>query len=293
MGRLAGKVAVVTGGASGIGLAIVERFVLEGASVVICDLPIIDAESLGGRIGEAANLHHTRRVAGGPNDGSAIADRLGEQASFVPADVTDPAEFAAVFEAARQLYGGLDVLVASAGVAGVEGDFLSCPEATFDRTFEVNTKALWRGMQLATPLLRERGGGAIINVVSITGLVAGAGNPAYSASKGAALRLTESAALTLAADRIRVNALCPGRVVTPLSYDHPERGLQDLEQMRARSATSQPIPDPCEPELLTGTAVWLASDDAKFVTGQPIVVDGGCVIDTYGHRPTGTPASSH
>src|SRR5271167_1599616 len=131
-GRLDGKVAIITGAASGIGLATLERFVLEGARVVFCDLAPAQGRDMEGRIGAAASrLHHRRREAGGPNDGYAIAARLGTATHFAPVDVSDPESLVAVIDHARRHFGGLDILVNNAGVGGGEGSVEACPEEIF------------------------------------------------------------------------------------------------------------------------------------------------------------------
>src|SRR6476659_1321711 len=133
MGRLDGKVAVVTGGASGMGLATVERFVAEGAKVVLTDLPAGNYDELVDRLGEdKAKVHYRDREKDGPNDGYAIAERLGDNATFVPADVTVSDELAEVIDAAVRTHGGLDVLFNNAGVGGAEGTIVDCPEPLFD-----------------------------------------------------------------------------------------------------------------------------------------------------------------
>ena len=279
--RLGGKVAVVTGGASGIGLATVERFVAEGAAVVFCDLAPQQGRELGAAIGaEAARLHHARREAGGPNDGAAIAARLGERAAFLAADVTDAASMEAVFALAVERFGGLDILVNNAGVGGGEGSVEACSEALFDRTLAVNLKGPWLGMKLAFPHLRARGGGSIVTTSSISALQGMPGQGAYGASKAGVLQLTRVAAMEGAQHFIRVNAVCPGGVVTPIIYDSPfaAQGF-DREAVAKGMAGAQPLPRAGLPEDIADAILWLASDEASFVTGQTIVVDGGLSVE--------------
>jgi len=278
-GRLDGKVAVVTGGASGIGLAAVERFVAEGARVVFCDLPAGRAviPSVGA---DAARLHHSRRAQGGPNDGWAIAERLGACARFQPADVTDAASLAAVFELAVDRFGGLDILVNNAGVGGGEGSIETCSEAIFERTVAVNLRGPWLGMKLAFPHLRARGGGAIVTTSSISALQGMPGQGAYGASKAGVLQLTRVAAMEGAAHFIRANAVCPGGIVTPIIYDSPlmDRGIE-VEALTRAMAGSQPLPRAGLPGDIANAILWLASDEASFVTGQALVVDGGLSVE--------------
>lgn len=288
-GRLGGKTAIVTGGASGIGLATVERFVAEGAQVLFCDIDPVQGSALGAQIGKvAASLHHRRREAGGPNDGYAIAERLGPSVHFMPCDITDAASLAAVFDAAGQLLGGLDILVNNAGVGGGEISIEDCAEPLFDRTIAVNLKAVWHGMKLAFPMLRERGGGSIVTTSSISALRGMPGQGAYGASKAGVLQLTRVAAMEGARDLIRANAVCPGGVVTPIIYDSPlmEDGF-GIEAVEKGLAASQPLPIAGRPEDIAATILFLASDESRFITGQSISVDGGLTVefDSKHRRP--------
>lgn len=281
MGRLAGKVAIVTGGASGIGLATVERFVREGARIVFCDLAPRQGAVLADTIGAtAARLHHSRRAEGGANDGAAIASRLGDAVRFVPADVTDADQLAEVVETARCAFGGLDVLVNNAGVGGGEISVERCAPDLFDRTIAVNLAAVWHGMRLAMPLLRERGGGSIVTVSSVSALRGMPGQGAYGAAKAGALQLSRVAAMEGASAGIRVNCVCPGGIATPIIYDSPffktGFGREAVEQGLARA---QPIPRAGQPEDVANAILWLASDESSFVTGQEIVVDGGLTVE--------------
>jgi len=279
--RLQGKSAIVTGGASGIGLATVERFVAEGAQVIFCDLNPIQGAVLGSQIGTvAARLHHRRRPAGGPNDGYAIAERLGDAVHFMACDITDATSLAAVFTAARDRFGGLDILVNNAGVGGGEISIEDCAEPLFDRTIAVNLKAVWQGMKLAFPMLRERGGGSIVTTSSISALLGMPGQGAYGASKAGVLQLTRVAAMEGARDMIRANAVCPGGVVTPIIYDSPlmEDGF-GIEAVEKGLAGSQPLPIAGRPDDIAAAILFLASDESRFVTGQSISVDGGLTAE--------------
>jgi NAD(P)-dependent dehydrogenase (short-subunit alcohol dehydrogenase family) len=280
-GRLDGKVAVVTGGASGMGLATVERFVEEGAAVVFCDLAVESHDELAARIGaDKARMHHSRRKSGGPNDGHAIAKRLGNGATFVAADVTDPDALAGVVETALSRYGGLDIMFNNAGIGGAEGSVVDCPDEVWDRVVDVDLKAVWRGIKLAAPHIANRGGGSIISTASIAAIRGFPGLGAYGAAKAGVAELTRVAAVELGPQSIRVNCILPGGVVTPLIYDSPlmEEGI-DPGLMRATLASAQPIPRAGEPLDIANAALWLASDESSFVTGQSIVVDGGMSID--------------
>lgn len=277
MSRLQGKVAVITGGASGIGLATVERFIAEGARVVFCDLAPDQSRTLGDSIGAAAaKLHHKRREAGGAHDGYAIAARLGEAALFCPVDVTDPPSLSAAIELTVSRFGGLDILVNNAGVGGGEVSIERCEEDLFDRTLAVNLRAPWLAMKFAMPHLRARGGGSIVTTSSISALRGMPGQGAYGASKAGVLQLTRVAAMEGARDFIRANAVCPGGIVTPIIYDSPlfERSF-DQARVAEAMADAQPLPRAGLPADIAHAILWLASDESSFVTGQAIVVDGG------------------
>lgn len=277
MGVLDGKVAIVTGGASGMGLATVERFVAEGAQVVLTDLPAGDYATLVDRLGEErARVHYRDRAKDGPNDGYAIAERLGAAARFVPADVTVTDELAEVVETAVREFGGLDIMFNNAGVGGAEGSVVDCPEALYDRILDIDLKAVWRGIKLAAPRIVERGGGSIISTSSGAALMGIPGLAAYSAAKGGVVALTRAAAMELASKHVRVNCICPGGIVTPIIYNSPIReASMDPDTLRAVLAMAHPIPRAGEPEDIANAALWLASDQSSFVTGQAIAVDGG------------------
>jgi NAD(P)-dependent dehydrogenase (short-subunit alcohol dehydrogenase family) len=276
MGRLDGKVAVVTGAASGIGLATVERFVAEGAHVVLTDLPPASFDGLVDRLGEEqARLHYRDRDKGGPNDGYAIAERLGPNARFVPADVTVAHELADVIDIAVREFGRLDVLFNNAGIGGTEGSVVDCPEPLFDRIIDVDLKAVWRGIKLAVPHMVEHGG-SIIATSSGAGLMGIPGLAAYSAAKGGVIALTRAAAIEVAPKLIRVNCICPGGIVTPIIYRNPLLGATiDADTLRPMLGMAHPLPRAGEPEDIANVALWLASDESSFVTGQAIAVDGG------------------
>ena len=249
----------------------------EGASVVLTDLPPADFDALVDRIGEhQARLHYRDRAKDGPNDGHAIAERLGPTARFVPADVTVADELAEVVDTAVREFGGLDILFNNAGVGGAEGSVIDCPEPVFDRIIDVDLKAVWRGIKLAAPHMIERGGGSIISTSSGAALMGIPGLAAYSAAKGGVVALTRAAAMELASKRVRVNCICPGGIVTPIIYQSPLMGANmDPDTLRSVLAMAHPIPRAGEPEDIANAALWLASDEASFVTGQAIAVDGG------------------
>ena len=250
-GRLDGKVAVITGGGNGIGRATVLRFLEEGARVVIADLN----EQTG-------------------NETLALAQQAGTDARvrFIRTDVAREADVAAAVALATSAFGRLDVMFNNAGVAGAFGPITDIEEADWDYTFDVLVKGVFLGMKHAARVLKAQGqGGVILSTASIAGLSGGDGPQAYSASKAAVINLTRAVAIELAPQRIRVNAICPGGILTPLIH----RGNE--EAMRPVLEKFQPWPEAGQPEHSAGAALFLASDDSTFVTGEALVVDGGAM----------------
>lgn len=247
--RLSGRVAVITGAASGMGLDSAERFLKEGARVVIADINAAAGE---------------RALAQARDAGFA------EHCLFQRLDVADEENVAAVLNLARSHFGRLDIVFNNAGVGGAIGPLTETTEADWDYTFAVLAKGVFFGIKHAARIYREQGdGGVIINTASIAALSGDAGPMVYSAAKAAVVSMTRSAAVELAADRIRVNAICPGYIATPLAAGG------NMEATRTAFADAQPWPEAGEGEHIAGTAVFLASDDARFITGEAIVVDGG------------------
>ena len=247
--RLEGKVAVITGGASGMGLASVMRFLAEGAQVVIADY---NSET-----GEAA-----LKDAGSAG--------FGESASFIRTDVAREEDVIAMLEHAVNRFGRLDIVFNNAGVGGAIGPVTETSVADWDYTFDVLAKGVFLGIKHAAKIMREqKSGGSIINTASIAGLSGDGGPLVYSAAKAAVINLTMSAAVELAPDLIRVNTICPGFIATPLA----ESG--DPEGTRIQFAKAQPWPDYGQGDHIAGAALYFASDDSLFVTGEKLVVDGG------------------
>lgn len=250
-GRLDGKVAVITGGGNGIGRATVLRFLEEGARVVVADLN----EQTG-------------------SETLALAKQAGAEsrARFIRADVAREADVEAAVALATKDFGRLDVMFNNAGVAGAFGPITDITEEDWDYTFDVLVKGVFFGMKHAARVLKAQGsGGVIVSTASIAGLSGGDGPQAYSASKAAVINLTRAVAVELAPQRIRVNAICPGGILTPLIH----RG--NAEAMRPVLEKFQPWPEAGQPEHIAGAALFLASDDATFVTGEALVVDGGAL----------------
>jgi 3alpha(or 20beta)-hydroxysteroid dehydrogenase len=239
--RLPGKTVIVTGGARGQGASHAERLAGEGARVLAGD--ILDDE------------------------GKATAHRLqlaGLDVEYVHLDVTSPADWSRAVEQAWRTTGRLDVLVNNAGIIHVN-PLLEERLDDWQATLAVNTTGPLLGIQACAPRMRASGGGSVINIASIFGVVGAAGYVAYCASKGALIALTKTAALELATDGIRVNAICPGGVSTPMNENEKEGGVIPQTPLGRRAHVSE----------ISGAVAFLASDDASFTTGTELIVDGG------------------
>ncbi len=251
--RLEGKVALVTGGGSGIGRATSELFAREGAIVVVSDLNEVDA------------LASVRRI-----------EAAGGVASPVTGDVSSSADAERMVRAAVDTHGRLDVLVNSAGVSGRNALPQGAnPEEIWDRVMDVNLKGTYLVSWHAVPEMERTGGGSVINLSSIMGLVGypaglGGGFNAYGPSKGGVLQFTRHLAVDTARKNIRVNCICPGYVATNLT-----RALTDDEDLRRNLEERHPMGRLGRPEEIAYAALFLASDESSFMTGAPLIVDGG------------------
>lgn len=248
MSKLQGKVAVVTGGASGMGRATVMRFLAEGARVVVADL-------------NEKNGAETMSVAKAQGHGDNIA--------FVRCDVANEADVVAAVAEAERRFGKLDIAYLNAGVGGAFGPIAETSVGDWDYTFAVLTRSVFLGMKHASLAMKKHGnGGVILVTASIAGMVGGGGSHAYSAAKAAVISLIENVAAELGPDRIRVVGIAPGVISTPLVHrGRPEKYEKQFKQ--------QPWPDRGEPEHIADVAAFLCSDDARFITGETIKVDGG------------------
>ncbi len=249
MGKLDGKVAVITGAASGIGRASAIRFAGEGAAVVIADL-----NSEGGEAAVRDCKEH------------------GGRAVFQKTDVASEPEVKGLVDRAVKEFGRLDVIFNNAGLGGAVGTIEEITGDNWDRTLAILLKSVFLGMKYSVPEMRKLGGGSIISTASVAGLAGGRGPHAYSAAKAAVVNLTRSVALEVGKDRIRVNCICPGGINTPLIYNRLPGGRQVGEQFLAQL---QAIPRAGHAEDIAAMALFLASDDSEWVTGQAMVVDGG------------------
>src|SRR5688500_5481298 len=249
-GRLAGRVAVITGGASGMGRATVLRFLAEGARVVVADLNEANGESA---MEEIRTLGHA------------------DDACFVRTDVAEETDVERMIGTAVDRFGTLDVVFNNAGVGGAFGPLTHVEVEDWDYTFAVLTRGVFLGIKHGAAAMEAAGGGgSIINTASVAGLSGGGGPPAYSAAKAAVINLTQSAAVALAPSHIRVNAICPGVIMTPLAL-----GRVDPAVATERFSKLQPWPEHGTGDHIAGAALFLASDDSLFVTGEALVVDGG------------------
>jgi len=251
MGALDGKVAVVTGGAAGIGRASAHIFAREGASVVVAD---VDED--GGR------------------DTVAMIEEGGGQASFFRADVSVRVEVVAMVDHAVETYGGLDCAHNNAGIAAPMAPLADYPDDGWDRTMAVMLTGVYYCMKAEIPPMLERGGGAIVNTASGVGLVGYPNQAAYTASKHGVIGLTKVAALDYGARGVRVNAVCPGTARTPMV----DRALRHDPSIGAHLKSLHPIGRIGEASEVAEAAVWLCTPAASFVLGVALPVDGGYVI---------------
>jgi NAD(P)-dependent dehydrogenase (short-subunit alcohol dehydrogenase family) len=258
--RLGGKVAVITGGASGMGRATVEKFVAEGARVVIADVQ--------------------------DDKGGQLASQLGGAAAYINADVCRERDVKAMIEYAVKRFGRLDCLFNNAGFAGVTGQIHETDMGEpYQRTIDAMLTGVILGMKYAAPIMREQRAGVIISTASVAGIKAGYGPHVYTAVKSAVINLTRSVAQELGPFNVRVNAICPGGIATPIfagqlalkrggNTDYVAAVKPFLEKM-------QPIPRAGDPTDIANAACFLASDEASFISGHALVVDGGLTAGSW------------
>lgn len=255
MSRLAGQVAVVTGGASGIGAATAERLVAEGARVLIADLQ------------------------DGP--GTQLASRLGSGAVFLHTDVSVEADVRRTVDEAVSRWGRLDLMFNNAGIGGAVGPLQDISEAEYDTTMNVLLKSVFFGIKHASPVMKAQRSGSIVSTASVCAFEAGIGTHLYSVAKAAIVMMTKTAALELGEWGIRVNCVCPGYIATPLASGGTitdlgeERVGRKVERTRQRTAEAQAIPRSGESADVAALVAFLASDDSQWITGTAQLVDGG------------------
>jgi len=255
MGKLDGKVAVITGGASGIGRASVELFIKEGAHVVFGDIQ--------------------------DDKGKTFAEELGPNASYFHTNVRKESEIKAIIDFAVEKFEHLDIMFNNAGFGGVGGLIEETLIDAFDVTMEVLFRSVVLGMKHAAPVMKKQGSGIIISTASVAGLRTGFGPHIYSALKAAIIHLTHTVAMELGEDGIRVNCICPGSIPTAIfgrGFGLPQDAAERLaELLKIPFADSQPIKRTGLPGDIAKAALWLVSDDSSFVNGHALVVDGGLI----------------
>jgi 3alpha(or 20beta)-hydroxysteroid dehydrogenase len=242
MGRLADKVAVVTGGAGGMGASHVRRFVQEGANVVIADL----AE----------------------DPGNALARELGEQAAYMKLDVSDGASWENLVKETEEKFGSVDILVNNAGIS-IPGNTQDTPFDDYQKTIKINQDGVFLGMQYVYPSMKKVNGGSIINISSSAGINSSPNTSAYTASKFAVRGMTKAAALDFAPDNIRVNSVHPGLIQTPMAEDEETKKVMDALKENV------PLKRLATPEEVTNLVLFLASDEASYCNASEFVIDGG------------------
>jgi NAD(P)-dependent dehydrogenase (short-subunit alcohol dehydrogenase family) len=255
-GRFSGRAALVTGAARGIGYAVADRLVREGAKVLMSDIEPLVAEA---------------------------AARLGQP--HVVADVADAAQVAALFEVADRELGPLDILVNNAGVIGRATKLMDLAEADFERVMAINVTAGLRTTQAAARRMTPRRSGAIVNLASVAAIMAGGDQIPYAVSKAAVKQLTAMTALSLAPFGIRVNAVGPGPVETPMAAAVTGGGPEGLRRVLSRI----PLGRLGRPEEIAAIVAFLASDDASYLTGQTLFADGGRLALGYFAEPLAAP----
>jgi NAD(P)-dependent dehydrogenase (short-subunit alcohol dehydrogenase family) len=247
-GRLDGKIVLITGAASGIGRATALAAAREGASLVLADV-----------------------AAEGGEETARKATAGGAKAVFVRCDVTRQADVDAMVKRAVDAYGRLDGAFNNAGIEGAVAPTADYPEDAFERVFQVNVTGVWRCLRAEIPAMLKQGKGAIVNTASVAGLVGSRSLSAYDASKHAVVGLTKSCALDYARKGIRVNAVCPGVIQTPMV----DRLVEAAPRAKDALVESEPIGRVGQPEEIAEAVVWLLSDASSFVTGTTLAVDGG------------------
>jgi len=252
MNRLNSRTAIVTGGAVGIGRACVIRMAEEGAKVAVFDVLKTEGEAM------AAEL-----------------TAKGHDVAFWQVDVADEAALKTAIDAAAARFGGLHVMVNNAGISGSPKPTDQVTEAEWDKVQAVNVKGVFFGTKHAIPHLRAAGAGSIINLSSILGLVGSGGLAPYHASKGAVRLMTKNDAIAYALEGIRVNSVHPGYIWTPMVENHLRAMSDDPEAAKAATGSAHPVGHLGEPDDIAWAVVYLASDEAKFVTGAELAVDGG------------------
>ena len=255
MAEMAGKVVIITGGASGIGEASARLFIEEGARVIIADMQ--------------------------KERGRALATELGDAAIFSPVEVRQEEQVKAVIDLAVSKWGRLDCMFNNAGFGGALGPIEDTPVEEFDMTFDVPVRGVFLGMKHAIPVMKKQGAGSIINTGSISAITAVRGPLIYSAAKASVLHLSKVTAISVADSSIRINTICPGYIATPLSTNTVGKPDKVIEERLDGEPFPQPIPRVGRPSDIAEMALFLASDRSTFITGQAIIVDGGAASGVF------------
>jgi NAD(P)-dependent dehydrogenase (short-subunit alcohol dehydrogenase family) len=252
MGKLHGKVAIITGAGSGLGRAMALLFGKEGAKVVVAD-----------------------RVAEGGEEMVNIIKKAGGEAIFIKTDVSNAADVRRMVQITVRAFGRLDILVNNAGITAKEGSTIDCTEEIFDEIIATNLKGVWLGMKYAIPEMLKTGGGSIINMASIAAFRIFATIPIYAASKGGVISLSRSAAVEFASRNLRINCIAPGPIGTPMSLGTWTKEVHDsFVKLTPRRQLGSP-------EEIAQVAMFLASDESSHVTAQTLTVDGGMEADVH------------
>lgn len=253
MSSMQGRVAIVTGGASGIGAAVASAFVDAGATVVLADVQ--------------------------DDRGRRVARELGPRCHYVRADVSQEAQVQQLIEGTHARHGRLDCLVNNAGVAGPGGGIAQIQPESWDAMMAVLLRSAYLGMHFAAPIMAAQGHGSIVNMASVAGFRAGYGSHVYSAAKAAIMQLTVTVAMELGERGVRVNCVCPGAIATPLFGKAaglaPDEADSAVAPLRGMLARAQPIQRAGEAEDVAQAVLWLSGDGAAFVNAHALVVDGG------------------
>lgn len=267
MGKLDGRVAIITGGASGIGRATARLFAEEGARVILSDIE--------------------------DERGEKLAAELGDTVTFLHADVSREADVRGLVAHAADNLGRLDCIFNNAGSSGAGGPIAELPVDGWDATVGVHLRGVFLGMKFAAPVMVKQGAGSIISTASVAGIQTGFADHSYSAAKAAIIHLTRSVAMELGISGVRVNCICPGGIATAIFGRGMGLSADDADQfaelMKPTMANAQPIKRAGIPEDIARAALWLASDDSTFVNGHALVVDGGL---TGGHQVEAVAASA-